>query len=212
VAAYCAKYLPHFFKNLEEYKNGNYEEALKKLFLKFDESLLTPEAQKELQCLRDTVTANGSMKDEQEEGNEIKGVEEEGDEDNEEEEEENAEIEAAKLYDEACMPLEEVLKRYASTECKVKKALKKKGLIKAGPSPMIASRTTNKTASETGQSAQTNEAKVEEPVVAADFAEQEELDIDEIKRNSKTVIATNAHEQDYDEASNLVCNKKTNYF
>jgi len=42
VAQYCADKLPHFLKNLETYKNGQFEVALKEAFLGFDKTLLDP--------------------------------------------------------------------------------------------------------------------------------------------------------------------------
>ena len=215
MAQYCAKYLPDYLKSLDEYKNLNLEESLKKLFLKFDESLLSEKAQKELKDLKEMI--NTSMKKVNEEDEEEE--EEEGDEAKEEsgsdeaEEQEDPENEAAQLYDEATMPLEEVLKRYASTESKVKKALRKKGVLKPGPSPMItAARSSShkhkKKHHEEGEAA----AEECKPITAAEFQKQEERDIDEIKKNGTLNeeigeminSSDNNHEQDYDEASNLV--------
>ncbi|XP_044248655.1 probable protein phosphatase CG10417 [Drosophila takahashii] len=42
VAQYCADKLPEFLKNLEAYKNGQHEVALKNAFLEFDKTLLDP--------------------------------------------------------------------------------------------------------------------------------------------------------------------------
>lgn len=149
VAAYCAKYLPNFLKSIEDYKNDDIEEALKKLFLKFDESLLSELALKELATIRDTVSGEASLADD--EAEDVKSEIEEKSEANEESSEsDNVQVqksssskpdsttengdniinEAAELYDEACMPLEEVLKRYNNTEKKMNKALKKKSFKK----------------------------------------------------------------------------------
>lgn len=43
VAEYAAKYLPDYIKEMEDYKNGNYEQALINAFLGFDATLATPE-------------------------------------------------------------------------------------------------------------------------------------------------------------------------
>lgn len=169
MALYCAKYLPEFLKKLEDYTNGNFEEALKKLFLKFDESLLTPEALNELKELRDMSSEKSSLKDEKEENGHVSG-------DSENDEEPEYENEAAQLCDEATMPLEEVLKRYTRTENKMKRSLKKKGIIRASSS-------------------------VEEK--PASFQEQEERDMYEIKKNSNLDQENGSHDQEYDEASNL---------
>lgn len=53
VAKYCEKYFGKHFKATKEYQEGNYEEALKKTFLKMDELLVTPEGVKELRKLKD---------------------------------------------------------------------------------------------------------------------------------------------------------------
>jgi len=42
VAQYCADKFPEFLKNLETYKNGQLEVALKDAFLGFDKTLLDP--------------------------------------------------------------------------------------------------------------------------------------------------------------------------
>lgn len=242
--------MPGFLKKLKEYEESNLEESLKKLFLKFDESLLSQEAQKELKELREQIENNASTglrkrsDEEEEEDDEDDGGEDgvsenkskkkkknEGDEEEDEEDEEydenidddNEEENVAKLYDEATMPLEEVLKRYSSTENKVKKALKKKGLLKqtvGHPSPMIvaagSSGSTSKLkkkqhlATPLNDLDDNNESKVERKPL--DFQKQEEEDISEIKKNGgqlnelgESVNSTvQNHEQDYDEASNLV--------
>ena len=136
--------MPAFLRKLKEYEESNLEDSLKRLFLKFDESLLSQEAQKELKELREEIENNASVgfkkkseDDEEVETNPTKKKKNENNQDEDDDEEDgsenidddNEEENVAKLYDEATMPLEEVLKRYSSTENKVKKALKKKGLI-----------------------------------------------------------------------------------
>lgn len=176
-------------KHLDEFLSGNYEEALKKVFLKFDESLLTPEAQKELKDLREINSRKTSIKDDEEEAK-VDDVKEAGQGDEEETPPDDYASEAAKLYDEATMPLEEVLKRYSNTENKIKKALRKKGVLKPGPSPCVTA-------------AASSRLKDKPISSAAEFQEQEEIDINEIKKNSKIDDESLNHEQDYDEASNL---------
>lgn len=110
------------------------------------------------------------------------------------------------LYDEATMPLEEVLKRYKRGETRTKRALEK----------------ANKQSSSSQQAC--GSAQADDDTTAAkkplktsdDFQKQEEIDMDEIKKNSANDSAAaaatptadnssnNNHEQDYDEASNLV--------
>ncbi len=207
MASYCAKYLPNYLKSLDEYKRGEFEDALKKLFLKFDESLLSPESQKELSEIRDMVSKNNSIKEGGEEKKDDAKEENDMEEDVEYEDEEKVgsatyQSETDALYDEACMPLEEVLKRYSSTECKVRKALRKKGVIKPGPSPMItAPGSSSITCIETRRNLLAEDATPKKPV---DFAKQEELDINEIKQNSHEVCSLPHDPQEYDEASNLV--------
>lgn len=43
VAAYCAEKFPNFLKEVEQYKNGEFLEALKQAFLGFDNTLTKPE-------------------------------------------------------------------------------------------------------------------------------------------------------------------------
>lgn len=54
VAKFSAKYFGKEFKSTKEYSEGNFEEALRKTFMKIDELLVTPEAQKELKTLKET--------------------------------------------------------------------------------------------------------------------------------------------------------------
>jgi hypothetical protein len=139
--------------------------------------------------------------------------------------EEEKKDETELLYDEATMPLEEVLKRYKKTENKVKKVLdnKKSGGISASakpyhPSPNISGSSSSMSAKrkqrlkdaldaygviEESKLAASGPIKPPPITSSADFQKQEELDINEIKKNSLVLDAEN-HEQDYDEASNLV--------
>lgn len=227
VAAYCAKYLPQFLKTLDEYKTNNIEEALKQLFLKFDESLLGEEVLKELAQIRDpdnedeeesihsevedksqsvesksdTGAENGSISDSEATEQKSSGKSEstaaaDGD---------NIASETAALYDEACMPLEDVLKRYSNTEKKMKKVLdknKRKDLKNANTahlSPMI---------SAAGSSKRTLKAQDVTPPAksAAELDKQEEIDITEIKKNGHGELNGSSEancELDFDEASNL---------
>lgn len=208
VAAYCAKYLPEFLKTIEEYDKDDIEAALKKLFLKFDESLLTERALEELMRMRDTVSGQSSAHENEDEeaaeADEDQEAKEESDSDSDvvESKSPNDQIsemaseaadtivsETAALYDEATMPLEEVLKRYANTEKKMNKALTKSHLKNAKSahlSPVIKTKQVRLT--------------------TAELDKQEEIDITEIKKNGHVQLngsETNC-ELDYDEASNLV--------
>lgn len=206
MAAYCAKYLPEFLKTIEEYSKDDIEAALKKLFLKFDESLLSEKALDELMRMRDTVSGQSSLHENEEPAGEepaaASGKATESENDVVEQKPSGKQIaaaageaadtivsEAAVLYDEATMPLEEVLKRYASTEKKMNKALTKNHLKNAKSahlSPVIKTKQVRLT--------------------AAELDKQEEIDITEIKKNGNQLLdGSDANcELDYDEASNLV--------
>lgn len=227
VAQYCAKYLPDYLKNLDEYKKGNLEEALKALFLKFDESLLSAEAEKELKDLQEKCSGENSIQQDpnEEDTNEEDDDESEGanDQETEKTDKKNAkktddekeyvhEIDA--LYDEACMPIEEVLKRYENAQIKTKKSLLKKNGLKPGMSPMITAPGSSKNAkrnqSDLAAQIAAAAASDEPPKSAQDFNKQEELDIKEIKKNgnnddiNENGNGTSNHaEHEFDEASNL---------
>lgn len=105
------------------------------------------------------------------------------------------------------MPIEEVLLRYKKTQIRTKKALELKKLI---PSPNISG--ANKRLQRIKHVNGENGGDAGEKVVlktSDDFQKQEEIDINEIKKNSAvdaddTSESMSKHEQDYDEASNLV--------
>ncbi|XP_044261089.1 probable protein phosphatase 2C 21 [Tribolium madens] len=86
VAQYCSDKLPDFIKNTPEYKEGNIEEALVSGFLRFDALIATPEVVEELKKIADDRD------------------------DNESDEEENVN----NLYEEAAMPIEQVIEKYTS--------------------------------------------------------------------------------------------------
>ena len=110
MATYCSKYLPGLLKSLDDYKNGNIEEALKKAFLKIDEQLITEEAKKELNFLAGNSESEDKKKKEAtEDETKVEGGGESEDEGNEVE----------KLYDEATMPLYEVFNRHSQAQLNV---------------------------------------------------------------------------------------------
>ncbi|XP_034251807.1 probable protein phosphatase CG10417 isoform X2 [Thrips palmi] len=88
VAAYCAENFPKFLKEVEEYKNGDFLEALKQAFLGFDNTLTKPEIISVLKMLANNKE-EGQSSDEEEE-------------------------EVSNLEEEACMPIEELLAKYKS--------------------------------------------------------------------------------------------------
>lgn len=90
VAEYCSLKLPAFLKLTEAYKNGDIDQALKDTFINFDQTLLKPEVIAELKDL--------AKKNPDYEGS-----------DEEDEDEENI----RDLYQEAKMPLKDVLEKYS---------------------------------------------------------------------------------------------------
>ena len=236
MAVYCSKYLPEMLKSLPEYQSGKLEEALRSVFLKFDESLLSEQAQKELRELRDLTSKKTSIFREDEEDEEEErvtekksdckkkkptaadqGDENEQEEGEEEEDESESKVkyanEADQLYDEATMPIEEVLKRYSKAENKMKKILKESAgsAVKFGLSPMLSAAGSSKLKEKRGlrsdDSTVTPPAAPLHPSSTADFQKQEEIDISEIKKNSANPDEQHLSTQDIDEASNLVSNR-----
>ncbi|XP_065174095.1 LOW QUALITY PROTEIN: probable protein phosphatase CG10417 [Atheta coriaria] len=88
VALYCSEKLPNYLKSLELYKNGDVAKALEETFLGFDATIATPDVIKVLKEM---------AKD--------KNSDDESDED-----EENVNH----LYEEASMPIEQVIEKYTS--------------------------------------------------------------------------------------------------
>lgn len=84
VAQYCSQKLPDFIKNTPEYKEGNIEDALISGFLRFDALIPTPEVVEELKVLADIRS------------------------DVDDDDEENVK----NLYEEAAMPIEQLIEKY----------------------------------------------------------------------------------------------------
>ncbi|KAL0272896.1 UNVERIFIED_CONTAM: hypothetical protein PYX00_005714 [Menopon gallinae] len=106
VAEYTSQHFPNFLKSLESYKKGNYEEALKEAFLKFDATLKEPEVINVLKELAKSGNSNADATDSEDEN-------------------------LGNLKEEAQMPLEEVMAKYtANRKCFVNSSvnlLKKEG-------------------------------------------------------------------------------------
>lgn len=99
VAQYCSQKLPDYIKTTQAYKEGNFEKALIDGFLNFDHTITTEEVIKELKEIAETE----------------EDVEDEDDEEN-----------VAHLYEEATMPIEQVIEKYTSNALNpVVKSLKK---------------------------------------------------------------------------------------
>ncbi|XP_055917685.1 probable protein phosphatase CG10417 [Eupeodes corollae] len=93
VAAHCADKLPEFLKNLEAYKNGDFEVALKNAFLGFDATLLEADV---IQILKILAGERNVELD-----------------DSEAAEDDDAEVEnLAELREEGNLPLDAVLEKY----------------------------------------------------------------------------------------------------
>ncbi|XP_053625016.1 uncharacterized protein LOC128683413 [Plodia interpunctella] len=89
VATYCSQNLPNFIKNTEAYKSGLLVKALEEAFLGFDETIATKEVMDILKELAGEINPPGPS-------------------DNEESDDENV----SNLYQEAHLPLQEVLAKY----------------------------------------------------------------------------------------------------
>ncbi|KAL0842185.1 hypothetical protein ABMA28_014348 [Loxostege sticticalis] len=89
VATYCSQNLPNFIKNTEAYKSGELVKALEDAFLGFDATIATKEVMDILKELAGEINPPGPS-------------------DNEESEDENV----SNLYQEASLPLQEVLAKY----------------------------------------------------------------------------------------------------
>ncbi|KAI5636326.1 protein phosphatase 2C domain-containing protein [Phthorimaea operculella] len=89
VATYCSQKLPDFIKNTEAYKSGELVKALEDAFLGFDATIATKEVMDILKELAGEINPPGPS-------------------DNEESEDENV----SNLYQEARLPLQEVLAKY----------------------------------------------------------------------------------------------------
>ncbi|XP_005179075.1 probable protein phosphatase CG10417 [Musca domestica] len=92
VSTYCADKLPNFLKELEAYKNGNFEQALKDAFLGFDKTLLEPAVIEILKVLAG-------------EKNNVDGDDSDALDDDEDEN-------LAELHEEGSLPLDEVMEKY----------------------------------------------------------------------------------------------------
>lgn len=100
VALYCSLKLPEYIKGLDDYKGGNIEKALEEAFLQFDATLTNKEVCDALQKIKDAAY------EKQRKRNRCKHSD---DDDEEEEDVDN-------LYEEAAMPIEELIQKYKSGE------------------------------------------------------------------------------------------------
>uniref|UniRef100_A0A8D8YI62 protein-serine/threonine phosphatase n=1 Tax=Cacopsylla melanoneura TaxID=428564 RepID=A0A8D8YI62_9HEMI len=96
VAIYTSKHLPRFIKNTEEFKKGNYKQALIDAFMEFDENLIKDEVMAILKDLKKENEGDDSYPATDEDA-----LDDDDDGDN-----------VNNLYEEATMPLSEVISRY----------------------------------------------------------------------------------------------------
>eukprot|EP00091_Calanus_sinicus_P002157 TRINITY_DN12207_c1_g1_i1.p1 TRINITY_DN12207_c1_g1~~TRINITY_DN12207_c1_g1_i1.p1 ORF type:complete len:205 (-),score=73.61 TRINITY_DN12207_c1_g1_i1:189-758(-) len=87
VAAYCALKLPEFIKNNENFKAGNYSKALEEAFIAFDALIVDRDVVEQLKKIAGCVEEEGDTED----TNEVNH-----------------------LYEEASMPIEDVMAKYSS--------------------------------------------------------------------------------------------------
>lgn len=97
VAKYCSLYLPDFIKKNENYKVGNYEKCLKESFVAFDATLVDRKVVEKLKAIAEC----DSEKTEEDESKEAK------------------EDEVNDLFQEATMPIEEVIAKYGADQTEV---------------------------------------------------------------------------------------------
>ena len=100
VAEYCSLKLPDFLKTNENFKKGNYKAALEEAFIEFDATLIDRSVVEQLKRIASTKEA------------------EEDDEDDDEQEGTN---EVKELFDEAHMPIEDLVAKYATSPSSAKK-------------------------------------------------------------------------------------------
>ncbi|KAI5697131.1 hypothetical protein M8J75_005695 [Diaphorina citri] len=95
VAVYTSQHLPEFIKKTEQFKKGNYKQALIDAFMEFDESLIKDEVMAILKTLKKENEGEDSYPATDEDA-----LDDDGDEN------------VSNLYEEATMPLSEVISRY----------------------------------------------------------------------------------------------------
>lgn len=115
---YTSERLPDFLKSLDSYKNGNIEKALEEAFLKFDATLLTDDVNSELKRKRNIEKRKHERRQrrkwEKRKQRMAEKIEEEGK--NEEPDTCKIEESVSNLYEEATMPIEQVIEKYKSGE------------------------------------------------------------------------------------------------
>lgn len=143
VAQYCSEHLPQYIKDSESYKGENLEEALVNSFLGFDGTIASTEVIAELKKIAHNK-----------EGSEA------GDDDEDSEVEENVK----NLYEEAEMPIEKVVEKYATqlknlTEWKCNAAVGTSGSGSCSSSSSSSAEATNDGVSSTSSASEAASAK-----------------------------------------------------
>ncbi|CAG9807593.1 unnamed protein product [Chironomus riparius] len=175
VAEYCSMKLPDFLKQLESFKNGNYEEALKEAFMGFDHTLLGDSVVEEL---RQLAKKNPDYED--------------SDMDDMEDEETAEEI--INLHQEASMPLNEVLEKYKGNTEKISRIQSVQQII----SFQSKSSSHNKNDSEAGPSASGSCSHSSKKVESSSSVQQAASDNEVSSSSGKT---TNSDESEKNEPS-----------
>lgn len=110
VAQYCSENLPQFIKDTEAYKNGDINKALMEGFLGFDATIATKKVVDVLKKIAGEKEATEGSDDEENVDN---------------------------LYEEAAMPIEQVIEKYTNLVNPTHKALKKADSDKFPKSPLL---------------------------------------------------------------------------
>ena len=101
VAAYCSLKLPDFLKTNENFQKGNYKAALEEAFIQFDATLIDKSVVEQLRKIAGNKDDEADEDEEGEEKNEVKD-----------------------LFDEAEMPIEDLVAKYSTSPCSAKKEAK----------------------------------------------------------------------------------------
>ncbi|XP_059057041.1 uncharacterized protein LOC131850720 isoform X2 [Achroia grisella] len=184
VATYCSQKLPEFIKNTDAYKSGEFIKALEDAFLGFDANIATKEVMDILKDLAGEINPPGPS-------------------DNEESDDENVN----NLYQEAHLPLQEVLAKYENKLSTLHRT--RLGDTTTPLSPCLRAK---KNTDEPGGSAGSSS---EQPGAAASSSkngESSEKEEDNPEEDTGGVSSTNSNEEDKDlngEVSTSEPDKKT---
>ncbi|XP_013195944.1 probable protein phosphatase CG10417 isoform X2 [Amyelois transitella] len=166
VATYCSQNLPNYIKNTEAYKSGLLVKALEDAFLGFDETIATKEVMDVLKELAGEINPPGPS-------------------DNEQSDDENV----SNLYQEAHLPLQEVLAKYENKLSTLHRA--RLGDTATPLSPCLRAKKNNDEAGGSGSS-------LEVPSGASSSKNGEEVKVGNPEEDTGGVSSTNSNEEDKD--------------